>query len=117
MVGGKRTFSTLKRWSILWLFLIALALLLWWGFFRTVQMVQTEPVRRGSIENAVTALGVLQPQRYVDVGAQVSGQIKRIAIKPGDKVGKGDLLLEIDPAIQQATVQTDESRLLIDKQS
>lgn len=88
-----------------------LVLLLWWAFFRTVETVETLEVRRGSIENAVTALGVLQPQRYVDVGAQVSGQIKRIAVRPGDKVSKGDLLVEIDPAIQQAKVQTDRASL------
>lgn len=47
----------------------------------------------------------------MDVGAQVSGQIKRIAVRPGDKVSKGDLLVEIDPAIQQAKVQTDRASL------
>ncbi len=88
-----------------------LVLLLWWAFFRTVETVETLEVRRGSIESAVTALGVLQPQRYVDVGAQVSGQIKRIAVRPGDKVKRGDLLVEIDPAIQQAKVQTDRASL------
>jgi len=91
--------------------LAVLVLLLWWAFFRTVETVETLEVRRGSIENAVTALGVLQSQRYVDVGAQVSGQIKRIAVRPGDKVSKGDLLVEIDPAIQQAKVQTDRASL------
>lgn len=111
IVGSKRTSSSLKRWSILGLLVLGLAALLWWGFFRTVETVQTIPVRLGSIENAVTALGVLQPQRYVDVGAQVSGQIRRIAVRPGDKVTKGDLLLEIDPAIQQATVQTNRATL------
>lgn len=88
-----------------------LSSLLWWGFFRTVETVETEPVRRASIENAVTALGVLQPQRYVDVGAQVSGQIRHIAVKAGDGVAKGDLLLEIDPAVQQATVQANRATL------
>lgn len=111
MVGSQRTFLALKHWSILCLLVLALATLLWWGFFRTVETIQTTAVRRGSIENAVTALGVLQPQRYVDVGAQVSGQIRRIAVRPGDKVSKGDLLLEIDPAIQQATVQTNRATL------
>lgn len=111
MAGSQRTFFALKRWSLLCLLVLALAALLWWGFFRTVETIQTTPVRRGSIENAVTALGVLQPQRYVDVGAQVSGQIRRIAVRPGDKVAKGDLLLEIDPAIQQATVQTNRATL------
>lgn len=101
----------MKPWAYAALVLAALGTALWWGFFRVVETVQTEPVRRGSIENAVTALGVLQPQRYVDVGAQVSGQIRRIVVKPGDKVAKGDLLLEIDPSLQQAKVQTDRATL------
>ncbi|WP_230976710.1 efflux RND transporter periplasmic adaptor subunit [Pseudothauera rhizosphaerae] len=87
------------------------ALALWWAFFRTVETIETVPVRRADIENAVTALGVLQPQRYVDVGAQVSGQIERIAVKPGDPVKQGDLLVEIDPALQQATVRTNRATL------
>ncbi|MFT3815676.1 MAG: efflux RND transporter periplasmic adaptor subunit [Acidovorax sp.] len=84
---------------------------LWWGFFRTVERAETVLIGRGDIENAVTALGVLQPQRYVDVGAQVSGQIRRIAVQPGDVVNKGDLLVEIDPAVQQATVDTNRATL------
>jgi macrolide-specific efflux system membrane fusion protein len=46
-----------------------------------VELVETEPVRRANIENTVSALGVLQPHRYVDVGAQVSGQMKQIKVK------------------------------------
>ncbi|ENO85272.1 biotin/lipoyl-binding protein [Thauera linaloolentis] len=67
--------------------------------------------RRGRIEQAVSALGVLQPQRYVDVGAQVSGQIRRIAVKACDVVAQGDLLVEIDPTVQRATVQADRATL------
>lgn len=86
-------------------------LALWWGFFRTVETVETVPVRRAHIENAVTALGTLQPLRYVDVGAQVSGQIKRILVRPGDVVADGDPLLEIDPAVQEALVRTNRATL------
>lgn len=89
----------------------ALVLALWWGFFRTVETIETVPVRRAHIENAVTALGTLQPLRYVDVGAQVSGQIKHIAVRPGEMVAKGDLLLEIDPAVQEALVRTNRATL------
>ncbi|MBW7903093.1 MAG: efflux RND transporter periplasmic adaptor subunit [Rhodocyclaceae bacterium] len=91
--------------------LAALALVLWLGFFRTVQTIETAPVRRASIENTVAALGALQPHRFVDVGAQVSGQIKRIAVKAGNGVKHGDLLVEIDPALQSATVQTNRATL------
>ncbi|MDR0672543.1 MAG: DUF4239 domain-containing protein [Zoogloeaceae bacterium] len=93
------------------LVLALLASLLWYGFFRTVETVETEAVRRASIENTVSALGVLQPHRYVDVGAQVSGQVKHIAVTVGGTVKKDDLLLEIDPALQQATVVANRATL------
>lgn len=64
----------------------------------------TAKVIRGNIENTVTAVGVLQPFYYVDVGAQVTGQLKTLKVKAGDSVKKGQLLAEIDPIIFQAKV-------------
>ena len=62
----------------------------------------TVSVSRGDIESSVTALGTLQPRRYVDVGAQASGQIHKIHVEVGDVVKEGQLLVEIDPSTQQA---------------
>ncbi|MDF9902482.1 UNVERIFIED_ORG: macrolide-specific efflux system membrane fusion protein [Pseudomonas reinekei] len=64
--------------------------------FTTVQVSRTD------IESSVTALGTLQPRRYVDVGAQASGQIHKIHVEVGDQVKEGQLLVEIDPSTQQA---------------
>ena len=72
----------------------------------------TVTVVRGDIENSVTALGTLQPRRYVDVGAQASGQIRKIHVEAGDQVTQGQLLVEIDPATQQAKL--DASRYAIE---
>jgi macrolide-specific efflux system membrane fusion protein len=74
--------------------------------FATVQ------VARGDIESSVTALGTLQPRRYVDVGAQASGQIHKIHVEVGDVVKEGQLLVEIDPSTQQAKL--DAGRFSID---
>jgi macrolide-specific efflux system membrane fusion protein len=68
-------------------------------------------VSRGDIEDTVTALGSLQPRDYVDVGAQVSGQLKTIAVKIGDRVSKGQFLAEIDSTVQAAKVQSDRDSL------
>ncbi|MGY0788404.1 efflux RND transporter periplasmic adaptor subunit [Azospirillum argentinense] len=62
-------------------------------------------VGRGTVEDTVTALGKIQPRAYVDVGAQVSGQLTRLHVTVGQKVREGDLLAEIDPALQQAKVE------------
>ena len=72
----------------------------------------TVTVSRGSIENSVTALGTLQPRRYVDVGAQASGQIRKIHVEAGDQVQEGQLLVEIDPSTQKAKL--DASRYAIE---
>lgn len=68
-------------------------------------------VRRGDIDATVTAIATLQPRHYVDVGAQVSGQIVRLHAQPGSRVDKGQLLVEIDPSVQRATVQASRAAL------
>jgi macrolide-specific efflux system membrane fusion protein len=72
----------------------------------------TAPVDRGTIEDTVTALGTLQPLEYVDVGTQVSGQLRKIHFEIGARVKEGDLLAEIDPTVYQARVDADRAQLL-----
>ncbi|MCU0582073.1 MAG: efflux RND transporter periplasmic adaptor subunit [Syntrophales bacterium] len=67
--------------------------------------LQTIAVARGDIENTITAVGVLQPSSYVDVGAQVSGQLKTLNVQIGESVQQGQLLAEIDPRVYLAKVQ------------
>ncbi len=69
------------------------------------------PVLRGTIEEVITAQGKLEPKEYVDVGTQVSGQLKQIHVEIGDTVTKGQLLAEIDPRVYQARVEADQARL------
>lgn len=68
-------------------------------------------VQRGFIEDLVTATGILQPRDYVDVGAQVSGQLHRIHVEVGDEVKSGDLLAEIDPTLFMAKVDASRAQL------
>lgn len=57
----------------------------------------TTKVNRGDITQAVTATGDLQPVLTVDVGAQVSGQVKEVLVDFNSKVKAGDVLARIDP--------------------
>lgn len=91
-------------WFVVALLGIAAAGALWAGLRETTRY-ETAPVARGNIEASVTAIGTLQPMRSVEVGAQVSGQITRIHVQPGDVVKKGQLLAEIDASVLQATVE------------
>jgi macrolide-specific efflux system membrane fusion protein len=65
----------------------------------------------GTVEEVVTAQGKLEPKNYVDVGAQVSGQLKAVHVAIGDEVKTGDLIAEIDPQIYEARLAANEARL------
>ncbi len=83
---------------------------LWWAA-RPATTYQSVAVAHADVEATVTAIGTLQPRRYVDVGAQVSGQITRLRVAPGAQVEKGALLVEIDPSVQRATVDAGRASL------
>jgi macrolide-specific efflux system membrane fusion protein len=72
---------------------------------------QITTVQRADIEDLVTATGNLQPREYVDVGAQVSGQLKKIHVEIGSVVRAGDLLAEIDPTVYRANVEARRAQL------
>ncbi|WP_306889787.1 efflux RND transporter periplasmic adaptor subunit [Ancylobacter amanitiformis] len=72
---------------------------------------QTARVERGDIETTVTAIANMQPKNYVDVGTQVSGQLRRIHPDVGAVVKKDDLLAEIDPTVYQTRVAGDRASL------
>ncbi|MCY1396005.1 Macrolide export protein MacA [compost metagenome] len=88
------------------------ALLAWKTLPASGDPLSTVSVTRNDIESSVTALGTLQPRRYVDVGAQASGQIRKLHVEVGDQVKAGQLLVEIDPSTQQARL--DAGRFSID---
>ena len=99
-----------RRWPW-WLLATSLVLAAGgYGWSRHVAETATETafvftdVKRGTIEALVTATGTLQPRDFVDVGAQVSGQLRRIHVKVGDTVAQGDLLAEIDATVLQSRV-------------
>lgn len=65
----------------------------------------TAPVVRRDLENAVTASGRIEPAAEVAVGAQVSGQLRRLHVAAGDPVSAGQLVVEIDAEVQAAEVE------------
>ena len=71
----------------------------------------TATVQRGDIEDQVSATGSLQPRDYVDVGAQVSGQLRKILVEVGSEVKEGDLLAEIDAETSMARVEASRAQL------
>jgi membrane fusion protein, macrolide-specific efflux system len=67
--------------------------------------------QQGDLEDAVTATGILQPRDYVDVGTQVSGQLKQLHVEIGSTVKAGQLIAEIDPTVYLTHVDADQAQL------
>lgn len=107
--------KTARRWKK-WVGIgIAVLILLWlvvhFAFGGPATHYNTAKVTRGKLESVVLANGTLQPYREVDVGAQVSGQLKTLEVKLGDHVKKGQLLAEIDPVLSVNDLHVKQSRL------
>jgi macrolide-specific efflux system membrane fusion protein len=73
--------------------------------------VITAVVTTGDLEDTITATGTLQPKEFVDVGTQVSGQLKRVLVEVGSVVKAADLLAEIDPSVYLAKVDADRAQI------
>lgn len=71
----------------------------------------TTTVARGEITQAVTATGQLDAVLSVDVGSQISGQIKALYADFNTPVKEGQVLAEIDPATYQQRLRQAEASL------
>lgn len=73
--------------------------------------VRIEPVARRDLVASVTASGQVEPHTKVDMSADISGRIITLAVKEGQTVTKGQLLVQIDPASYQAAVERSQAAL------
>ncbi|MBO8130185.1 MAG: efflux RND transporter periplasmic adaptor subunit [Candidatus Marinimicrobia bacterium] len=64
--------------------------------------VQTGKVERGNIVQKVNASGLIEPVTEVKISANISAKIMKITVEEGDRVKKGQLLVELDSAQYKA---------------
>ncbi|MDF7676381.1 efflux RND transporter periplasmic adaptor subunit [Neisseriaceae bacterium ESL0693] len=101
----------LKRLGVLVAVVVVIGLV-WWLFKPKDEInYVTDTVRRADITQTVNATGEIAAAQLVDVGAQASGQIKKLYVKLGQQVHKGDLIAEIDSTTQINTLNTNKARL------
>jgi HlyD family secretion protein len=67
--------------------------------------VRIEKVQKRDLVASVTASGQVQPHTKVNVSADISGRIVRLAVAEGQTVTRGQFLLEIDPSQYRANVE------------
>ena len=72
---------------------------------------QVEKIDKGDIEKVVLVTGTLKPALQVNVGAQVNGQLRKLYVRQGERVKKGQLLAEIDPTLQESDLNNAQAQL------
>ena len=93
---------------------VAIIAALAWTFFKPKQQQPqyiTETVSRGDLENTVLATGTLDATRLISVGAQVSGQVKKMYVQLGDEVKQGQLIAQIDSTTQENSLKTADANI------
>ncbi|MDR1396974.1 MAG: efflux RND transporter periplasmic adaptor subunit [Desulfarculales bacterium] len=104
--------KTVKVFSILALALIAVCLLAYTMFSEDDKVTYlTERAGRGDIIQTVSATGDVAARQLVSVGAQVSGQIKKLHVQLGQLVERGGLVAEIDSTTQLNELNINKARL------
>lgn len=93
--------------------ILAVALTAWYFFKPKQELPQyiTAEVTKGDLENSVLATGVLEATKMVSVGAQVSGQVKKMYVELGDQVKQGQLIAQIDSVRQENDQKTAEASI------
>ena len=92
---------------------LAVALTAWYFFKPKQEQPQyiTAEVSRADLENSVLATGVLEAAKMVSVGAQVSGQVKKMYVQLGDQVKQGQVIAQIDSVRQTNDLKTAEASI------
>ena len=101
------------KWGVIALVVVALGALAY-TFLKpeeTTPNYLTATVEVGDIENNVMASGKVKALNTVDVGAQVSGEVKRLYVEVGDEVQQGDLIAQIDQVTQKNNLTNEQASL------
>ena len=74
-------------------------------------LITTDKAFRTNITEIVTATGKIQPEVEVKIAPEVSGEIIEIAVKEGQSVQRGQLLMRIKPDAYRAQVESSAAAL------
>lgn len=96
--------------------ILAIAIITFFGW-RMLKPKQEKPqyitaqAEKGDIEDTVLATGTLQAKQLVSVGAQVSGQVKKMYVQLGDQVKQGQLIAQIDSVRQENDLRNQQAAI------
>jgi HlyD family secretion protein len=90
--------------AVIVLVVVVAGVLVWRSRAGSDEKYRTQPAERGDIEVTVSATGTIQPVEKVEVGSQVSGTIAWLGADFNDRVRKGQVLAQLDPALFKTAV-------------
>src|SRR5713101_7392028 len=67
--------------------------------------VTTDVIKTRDLEAVVSASGKIQPKHLVNISAETPGRVVNLAVNEGDRIKKGQLLLQIDPKSLRTRVE------------
>jgi len=73
--------------------------------------VTTEAIRSRDLEAVVSASGKIQPKRLVNISADTPGRVVDLAVNEGDRIRRGQFLLQIDPKSLRTRVDSNSASL------
>jgi HlyD family secretion protein len=76
-----------------------------WFQRETAVAVTTEGIQARDLEAVVSASGKIQPKRLVNISADTAGRVVDLAVNEGDRVMRGQFLLQIDPRSLRTRVE------------
>ena len=75
--------------------------------------VTTEVIKARDLEAIVSASGKIQPKHLVNISAETAGRVVDLAVNEGDRVRKGQFLLQIDPRTLRTRVDSGTASLRV----
>ena len=75
--------------------------------------VTAETIRARDLEAVASASGKIQPRRAVNISADTVGRVVNLAVNEGDRVKKGQFLLQIDPRSLKTRVDSGAAALKV----
>jgi len=104
-----------KLWLWIGLGALVLVLLIVMGAMRgskgNAQAVQFARVRQEDITSRVRAPGKIEPRTQVKISADIMGKITRLAVKEGERVKQGQLMLQLDDTQYRAALNQSRAAL------
>lgn len=110
--GKKKSKKKIYIFSAIGVVIVALILMaLLGGSKENIIPVQVEKVIKRNITQTVSATGTIDSEFKVDITPEVTGEIVKLPVKEGDKVKRGDLLIQINAKQYEADKESAEANL------